>query len=614
MLGKLLKWVLIIIVVLIAFALVLLWVFDPNKYKSQIEAQVGQATGRQLTIAGDIGWQLFPTFGVSVDQVSLSNAEGFSESAMLELNHLAVAIQVLPLFRKQLALGDVVVDGVIFRYQQNGALNNLSDLTPDTPVPSVPETESTAPVAQTSVNLSELRIEGIRFSNILLESTDLVAGQTRSVQLDEFSLSSIELGQPALMKLSMSIADPTLQLKLASSGSLTLDDSLQSATIKQLTTQLSAKGDALPREFESQLELSMVWNGQQRSLVVDELKLGLDQMQLTGLASINYAQAIPKIRFDLSIDQFNLDTFLPPSNTASEQTSPSQAPEQPAQEPDLSVLNTLDVDGKVALGTLIASGLTISDIQLPVKIQQGHLLSAPVKAQLYGGSAQAIASLTAGRLNKYAFDAKIDEVQALPLLTDLLGKQLLAGTASATVKMKGEGLTPTVIKSNAIGKGQISFKDGAVLGINIPLMLREGKAKLKGESAIEQKTDFSSLTGSFTLANGVAHNPDLLMQSPLLRIAGAGDANLVDERLDYDLAIKLVGSLEGQGGKGLSKLAGATIPLAIKGPFAAPDIGIDFAKAAESKAKQELEQSINKELEKNKDAKKLKDALKGFGF
>ena len=48
-----------------------------------------------------------------------------------------------------------------------------------------------------------------------------------------------------------------------------------------------------------------------------------------------------------------------------------------------------------------------------------------------------------------------------------------------------------------------------------------------------QKTDFSELTASFTIKNGVAHNEDLEVKAPLFRLGGAGDINIATSSLDY---------------------------------------------------------------------------------
>ena len=67
----------------------------------------------------------------------------------------------------------------------------------------------------------------------------------------------------------------------------------------------------------------------------------------------------------------------------------------------------------------------------------------------------------------------------------------------------------------------------------------------------------------------MASNDDLSAKTPLLRLAGHGVIDLVQETLDYDLQALLATTLEGQGGADLGQLKGWSIPLHIGGPFGA---------------------------------------------
>src|SRR3569623_1837752 len=63
-----------LLALLAAAALFIVLTFDPNKYKAEIAAAVSQATGRELTISGDIRLPLFPWLGVELGAKELSNA------------------------------------------------------------------------------------------------------------------------------------------------------------------------------------------------------------------------------------------------------------------------------------------------------------------------------------------------------------------------------------------------------------------------------------------------------------------------------------------------------------------------------------------------------------
>ncbi|MCP6756870.1 AsmA-like C-terminal region-containing protein, partial [Klebsiella pneumoniae] len=79
------------------------------------------------------------------------------------------------------------------------------------------------------------------------------------------------------------------------------------------------------------------------------------------------------------------------------------------------------------------------------------------------------------------------------------------------------------------GSAEFRFTDGAVRGINIAQMVRKlGKGTLSGwDDQPEQKTDFSELTATFTIADGLAETHDLKLVSPALRVSGAGEADIL---------------------------------------------------------------------------------------
>ncbi|MEN8763050.1 MAG: AsmA-like C-terminal region-containing protein, partial [Thiogranum sp.] len=129
------------------------------------------------------------------------------------------------------------------------------------------------------------------------------------------------------------------------------------------------------------------------------------------------------------------------------------------------------------------------------------------------------------------------------------------------------------------------------------------------------QTDFSEVTGTASVTNGIVRNRDLMAKSPLLRVEGTGDIDLPQESLDYLVTAKVVGSLEGQSGKGLADLKGIPVPVQLSGTFAEPKYKIRLDKAlqesAEKKVKDKAEKRLGKELEKRGLGDQV-DQLKGL--
>ena len=116
------------------------------------------------------------------------------------------------------------------------------------------------------------------------------------------------------------------------------------------------------------------------------------------------------------------------------------------------------------------------------------------------------------------------------------------------------------------GKGSVTFRDGAIKGINLGAMSRNvASAFLDAQAGRAQQTDFAELGGTFTITNGILRNRDLALLSPLLRVTGAGTVSLPPRTIDYRLEPKLVADLQGQGGS--QQTAGIAVPVRLHGPW-----------------------------------------------
>jgi AsmA protein len=181
------------------------------------------------------------------------------------------------------------------------------------------------------------------------------------------------------------------------------------------------------------------------------------------------------------------------------------------------------------------------------------------------------------------------------------------------------GSSEAEIRRSLNGSSRFSFKDGALKGVNIAQIVREGSSRLglgddKLDTGTPGQTDFTEISASMTMTNGVIRNQDLRASSPLLRIEGKGEVDLPSDKIDYLIVTELVNSLAGQGGKTRDQLAGIPIPVRVSGPLSEPKYRPDLEAALSSVAKAKLEakqEEVTKQVEEKAKAK-LGDALKGL--
>lgn len=404
------------------------------------------------------------------------------------------------------------------------------------------------------------------------------------------------------------------KLVAALAGPLTASIDAQTLALPQLAGALTIDDPAL-----SQTAIRLPLNGAlaadaKRQTAALQLRSNLDGGALAAQLDVRSFSPL-RLAFDASADRLDLDRYFPPAKAAA---GKGGAKEEEADAPvDLSALKDLDLSGALRIGQLQARGLRAQNLRIGLKAAGGRLDLAPVSAALYGGSLSAQAQARADD-NRLALQAALTGVDLGPLLKDLLDRDLLDGRGSVKLDLATGGGSVQALKRGLGGSASVALRDGAIKGINLAQTLRNARSFLSSGGQTEtrsgnasEKTDFSSLTASFAVKDGVARNSDLDLRSPLLRIGGAGQADVAAGTLDYTLRASVVGTLKGQDGRELGELRGVTLPVRLSGPFDAPSYTIDWRSAAGDALKSRATEQLKEKLQP-KVQDKAKDLLKGL--
>ena len=352
----------------------------------------------------------------------------------------------------------------------------------------------------------------------------------------------------------------------------------------------------------------------------------LDESTFNGRAGLAKF-APPSYTFDVNVDRLDADRYMTKEDAkpGPAGTPPKgQAPEQPI---DLAGLRNLNANGTLRIGSLKVSGVRSSNVRLDVKAANGKVEVNPIAANLYQGSLAGALTVNAAATPSFEIRQKLSGVDVGPLIRDFANNDMLEGKGNVNVDVTTQGNTVSALKKALNGTATVRLTDGALKGINIAGSIRSARAKLgalRGEQVQQanktEKTDFAELSGTFMIKNGVAHNNDLAMKSPLLRVGGEGDINIPNKTIDYLIKATIVATSKGQGGRDLADLQGVTVPVRVSGPLEEPSYKLDFAAIATDAAKQKIESGVRQELERRlggdtKDGKSgggLKDQLKGL--
>jgi AsmA protein len=589
---KLIKWLFgILVVAMLAMVIYVTALFDPNDFKGQIIKEVKQQTGRELVIAQDMSWRFFPNLGIKFGEISLSNPNGFHPTALVSIESAMADVALLPLLEKRVEIVQLNLDGLtvnlVTRKDGSGSLDGL--------VSQSPAKSGQQDEAGGAPQLAGLQIGGLKINNTRVNLIDESLGETQSVTLENLHLGRFVLGEAADISYRFKATLTEMQVESEGLGWLTVGKAFKRIELNGLSVQTRLSGEKIPsKEMQLNLlsDIGIDTAVSKLSMQLHEVTAG--NIKATGELQLQYANKVPKLVAKLALGDIELDALLPAESTAPQANNKSETED----EPDLSGLKAVDMTLSLSAKSIKVANLLTQDWLMDLSVNNGVLTLSRLTAELYQGKLLAKARIDARQsVATYSFEKEITGVKLLPLLKDGAELALLSGSANVTVSGQGQSLIPDNIKQNLKAKGQFSVMDGALYGVNIPQTIRSAQAKLKGDlQAADQKelkTDFSSLTGSFTMDEGIVNNPDLAMASPLLRVGGAGTANMLTQALDYKLTTTLVGSLKGQGVE-TDALAGVDIPFAISGSLQDPQFALDTQALFDAKLKQEADKAKDK--------------------
>ena len=265
-------------------------------------------------------------------------------------------------------------------------------------------------------------------------------------------------------------------------------------------------------------------------------------------------------------------------------------------------------------------GLKLADVNAQLNAANGKVSVAPHSAKLYEGAMSGEVTVDANR-NQIALKEELKGVSVGPILRDFAEQDRLEGKGNISLDVTTAGASVNAMKRALNGAAKVNLHDGSIKGINLGEIIRKARSALGGsQSAADgqsggdktQKTDFTELSASFTLKNGIAHNDDLDAKAPLFRLGGAGDINIPESSLNYLVKAAIVATSKGQGGRERDDVAGLTVPVRLTGTFDNLKYEVDYKGLAGAAAKSQVGEKIRERLEEQVKDDKIKDKLKGL--
>jgi AsmA protein len=471
--------------------------------------------------------------------------------------------------------------------------------------------------------------------------------EREKIDFDGILTSPADLLQERPAKLALNLAGKPLTVSY--DGSVTLREALgaegavtgNAASLRELAQWLGTQ--LPPAPGFGAVSIAGQLRAGAEAVRLSDARLALDGATATGTIAVTTSGARPHVAADLKVSGLDLGNYLvsgagasprggrqsPPAAAAPAPPSDPQSIEDLLQRPgpqvrgytqraawsdeglDLATLGLLDADAKLSVADLTYGALRVQASELSLALKDRVLKASFEEVRLYQGRGKGFFAVDGtGTEAAVGANFQVSGIAAQPLLKDTAGIDWLAGTGDITLALSGHGASQAAIVGSLNGKSDFAVRNGAIIGFNLGGAVRalsDGKIP-DFKSSPAEKTDFSELTGSFVISNGVAKNDDLRLASPLLRASGAGTVDLRQRSLDYVVRPKVVASIAGQGGT--TDLTGLEVPLHITGSWEDPAIQPDISGAINNPDTVEAVKELGKQF-KGKNAGEIVEDLFG---
>ncbi len=647
--------------ILLALALIIVAVpffLTADFVGEQLQQVVADKTGRTLTIKGPLRFKFWPRLVVEANNVALSDPPDMGSGTFAAIEKMRIGVAAMPLLSRNVEVKEItlikpVLSMVVgangranWDFEQPGKAGSTGKTSSGAPAPAPARGKQSDIVSINAIKLAPITIKNgsFRFLDQRSGKTFSASEVNSTITMNSFPgpvnvkgtlvwnkqpvRLAVYVKSPSAVSIAGSAADLSLQSPMLTaqfSGRLRIREGLGLAgTIKASTPSLRdlAKwtGNKLaPGRGLAAFSVASAIDLSGKTIKLTKAKVAIDGMNAQGSVTVRLGGKRPEIRANIGMDKIDANIYLAKDTASDKSAKTGKAAPQTVKAAssgwsdrriDFSGLKAVDADLSINTGKIIYKQTIIGHTQLRTVLKNGVLDANLSKMAFYDGQATGRLILDGNKAKPVIRGAlNASGLNALRLLKDFAGMKRLSGTAMIKLSLAATGRSQRELVSTLGGTSSFKFTNGAVRGIDIAGMIRNVESKILGgwKKTKQRDTDFSVLSTSFNIKNGVAKSDDLRLLGPLVRVKGGGEIDLLRRYIDYRVKPKLVASLEGQGGK--QKLKGLSVPIIIKGPWAKPKIypdikGIlDNPQAAYDKLRKLIGQG--KDIDLKKQGKKL---------
>lgn len=575
---------------------------DFNKYKSLITDEVLAATGRNLSIQGNLDLSLSFTPSLVVEGVSFANADWALDPQMLTAKRLEAEVALLPLISGQVQVNRIVVRdlNLILERHKDGRVNWTFASKNEKPT-------EVASDSGESANLPEVRRVDIR--NLRVTYKDAMKGEVTELDLEKLGLQADAVDQPLKLDLAGTLNGLFIEAggSLGSLAAVANNTSLPvDLTVGTGGVTLGVKGTIAKPQAAEGLDLAVTLKGENldglKSVLGNSLPLvkpfdirgqlkdkpgGYDlagivvsvgSSHLTADASVLLNGPRPKIRFDGVAKRIDLeDIFGYQGATSSDQKAKDGGAEKLfSRDPlPLDALKIVDANLAFLVQEFKAQGISLTDLRTKLTLDNGALRIDPLSMTIGEGSLAGVIALD-GRTATPKINIQLDGDKILlgQVMEELGVTGIIGSPMKATVRLSGRGQSVASLMAGLNGKVTVVGGEGEINNKTIDWAGGDFMSEIfSALNPIAKRQDYSVIHCSvvnFDINNGQANaDKGIAIEGDKLFVQGTAKINLDTEALAAKVTPRA------REGLGLSLADMGAGLVQITGTLAAPTVGVD---------------------------------------
>ncbi|TNE32216.1 MAG: AsmA family protein [Alphaproteobacteria bacterium] len=623
--------------------------------KPQIQEKFHAATGRDLTITGDMRVTIWPDIGVKIGSVAISNAAWGKAEQMVSLDEMDVALKLMPLFEKRVEIDRFVLRAphIYLETSKNG--QNNWDIGPTDKAAEKKDAAQKSDGAAVPQDF-DLRFGELKIIDGVLHFDDHSKVEKYAFDAINVTVTASDMDSPVAVdgklqyrarqlhfnfnadKLSAVIAGKAFSGKIGFEADPFITTSLEGKFLQSADNYLTAAAETKIGDINGLLKwLSPTHSGE---IPFTSLGFSTGKLQLGKAPDVNFGARLDNVT--LKLDTFEMkgavgfrqktgappyidaDVALPapldvPALMARFAGGEETTAQKPAEKPqsagwstdviDLSALHSMN--GKFVLSHqgLIYKNLKSGAGKATVTLSGGKLVFDMPETTLDKGKLSAHAVLTeAGAGTALQIDLQSKDMPVQPLLIAFADVDKLTGAGSAYFNGTAKGNTQATLVSSLAGKAGFHLRDGMLHGVNFVDITKMVQKKLTNVGLGDGGTEFANFDATFAIQNGVMKNEDFYLRGPLVEAKGKGQIDLPQQTMKFritpQMILKQAMQENAETGEKTLKTTGLAVPVDIYGPWTALKIKPDYAAVIQDALRdpEKIEENvkvIKEEVEKN---------------